>query len=177
MITQKELKRELKYDPKTGIFTRRKTKGKIKKGSVAGWLCKGYIRIRVNNEEHTANRLAFLYMDGYLPERETDHINRNTIDNRYSNLREVSTACNQRNRGNPCNNTSGVKGVCWSKKSNKWGASVMVSKKTKYLGLYDDFDDAVCARLAAEQALNWSGCDSSSPAFKYVRANIQNLPV
>ncbi|MCP4373526.1 MAG: hypothetical protein GY797_36295 [Deltaproteobacteria bacterium] len=43
----------------------------------------------------------------------------------------------------------------------------------KYLGTYNNFDNAVCARLAGEQCVNWSGCDSNSPAFKYVKGHIQ----
>lgn len=33
--------------------------------------------------------------------------------------------------------------------------------------------NAVCARLAGEQCLDWEGCDSNSPAYKYVKENIQ----
>jgi len=31
---------------------------------------------------------------------------------------------------------------------------------------------AVCARLAAEQCLDWERCDSNSPAYQYVQNNI-----
>ena len=34
---------------------------------------------------------------------------------------------------------------------------------------------AVCHRLAAEQAESWSGCDSASPAFVFVKENITNV--
>ena len=33
-------------------------------------------------------------------------------------------------------------------------------------------DDAVCARLAAEQCLNWEGCDSNSSAYQFVKKYI-----
>ena len=45
----------------------------------------------------------------------------------------------------------------------------MISYKTHHIGRYDDFDEAVCHRIAIEQCLGWSGCDSSSPAYRYVR--------
>lgn len=34
---------------------------------------------------------------------------------------------------------------------------------------YNPNDEAVCHRLAAEQCVNWPGCDSSSPAYQYVQ--------
>lgn len=47
-------------------------------------------------------------------------------------------------------NNSGKTGVHWNKRSNKWMASITFNGKTKYLGLYDDFNDAVSARLKGE---------------------------
>jgi hypothetical protein len=164
----------LGYNPKTGVFTwlfgRLGTGGA---GSVAGYVgSHGYRRIRVDGREYLAHRLAWLYVYGYIPENNLDHINRVKDDNRIINLREVSPACNVRNTGNRCNNTSGVKGVSWIKGEKKWKANITDKGNKKHLGQYKDFADAVCARLAAEQCLNWSGCDSSSPAYKWVRDNI-----
>jgi len=43
-----------------------------------------------------------------------DHINRNGLDNRKSNLRVVSVSINNRNQSIRCDNTSGYKGICES---------------------------------------------------------------
>ena len=81
----------------------------------------------------------------------------------------ASQSCNLRNTGNFAHNTSGVKGVSWSKLTNKWEACIKINRKKKHLGMYKNFDDAVCARLAGEQCLDWEGCDSNSPAYLYVK--------
>lgn len=47
------------------------------------------------------------------------------------------------------NNTSGIKGVYRS--NNKWIATIQKNKKRKYLGIFDNFDDAVFARQQAEK--------------------------
>ena len=48
------------------------------------------------------------------------------------------------------NNTSGVTGVDWSKKYQKWRARICVNKKEIHLGQFEEFDKAVAARKEAE---------------------------
>lgn len=80
-----------------------------------------------------------------------DHINcYNTLDNRKSNLRKATASEQAQNKGLPKNNKSGVIGVGWNKKSQKWKAYIGVDKKTISLGLFDNKDDAIKARLEAE---------------------------
>ena len=176
-MTQTDLKKVLHYDPITGVFTWRVNRGgKAMAGTVAGCTDhQGYRAIKVGNKTYMGHRLAWLYVHGYFPENGIDHINRDSTDNRIINLREVSQQCNMRNTGNHRTNTSGVKGVSWDKKDKRWKAYVIVERKFQSLGNHLDFDEAVCHRLAAEQALDWHGCDTDSPAYTYVRKNIQCL--
>ena len=54
LLTQPTLKDVLNYNPKTGLFhwkIRMGRRGRI--GDIAGWLCNGYIRISINNDEYT----------------------------------------------------------------------------------------------------------------------------
>lgn len=170
LLTQKELKRILSYDSVTGIF-RWKIRLNVNKviGSVAGGLSSsGYVRIGINGIYYNAHELAFLYKEGYIPENIIDHIDRIKDHNWWSNIRETSQQCNIRNTGNFAHNKSGVKGICFYKKGNKWKSTIMINKKQLFLGYHEDFNEAVCHRLAAEQCVGWEGCDSSSPAFQYV---------
>ena len=50
-------------------------------------------------------------------------------------------------------NTSGVIGVWFDKSRGKWTAEIMFRKKKYYLGRYEDFNDAVKARKAAEEEI------------------------
>jgi len=56
-----------------------------------------------------------------------------------------------RNKGLSSQNTSGVKGVGWSKQHNKWRARITVNKKTIELGWFDKKEDAVKARKNGEE--------------------------
>lgn len=48
-------------------------------------------------------------------------------------------------------NTSGVKGVSWSKLSKKWIAQIAFKKKKYNLGRYDNIEEAIMARKKAEE--------------------------
>ena len=170
-LTQARLKELLKYNQETGICVWKQDRGGTARyGSIAGGIKKtGYYYIGIDGKEYLLHRLAWLFVHGFCSENDLDHINRNPLDNRIENLREVTAQCNMRNTGNPIINTSGVKGVSWIKDRNKWYVNIAINQKTINLGRYKDFAEAVCHRLAAEQCLNWSTCDSSSPAYKYVQ--------
>lgn len=76
---------------------------------------------------------------------ETDHINRNGLDNRKYNLRICTNSQNQMNRGKPKNNKSGYKGVYWNKKDKRWRAEIMVNQHLNFLGNFSMKEDAALA--------------------------------
>lgn len=82
--------------------------------------------------------------------KDVDHKNHIVSDNRKSNLRICEHYQNIINSTTYSNNTSGRKGVSWDKTRGKWIASICVKQKTKYLGRFDKFEDAVKARELAE---------------------------
>jgi len=170
MLTQSKLKELLDYDPETGLFTWKVSRQGVKKGSVAGSDSHdGYIKIKIDGKDYYAHRLAWLYEYGYFPENGLDHEDRIKHHNWIKNLREVSNQCNMRNTGNPSTNTSGVKGIYFANKAQKWRARMKLNGKNSHFGYFEDFTEAVAHRLAAEQCLDWSNCDSSSPAYKYIQ--------
>jgi hypothetical protein len=72
-----------------------------------------------------------------------DHINGDTLDNTPQNLRVCKQFENGQNRTSlNKNNTSGVRGVTWSKQKNKWAVSVMLNRKRKHIGLFSDLAEA-----------------------------------
>jgi hypothetical protein len=71
---------------------------------------------------------------------EVDHVNRDKLDNRRSNLRLCTRSQNKANTGIISTNTSGYKGVSFHK--NKWQASIRIDNKLLYLGRYDTKEEA-----------------------------------
>lgn len=74
-----------------------------------------------------------------------DHKNGNPLDNRKSNLRPCTQSQNSANQKLRSNNTSGHKGVYWSKVAGKWMAYIKVNYKRINLGYYVDIEDAIKA--------------------------------
>ena len=87
----------------------------------------------------------------YPKNKDVDHINHNTKDNRKSNLRICSHCDNQKNMKLCSDNTSGVTGVSWDKSKNNWIAYIQSNNKSIYIGRYSDFDEAVKMRKEAEK--------------------------
>ena len=87
-----------------------------------------------------------------------DHINRDRLDNRLSNLRLVTIHENNMNNSKQKNNTSGIIGVYLNiRRNNKWVANIKINRKNIYLGIFKDKEDAIVARLQAE--LKYFGAD------------------
>lgn len=77
-----------------------------------------------------------------------DHINHNKVDNRKENLRVVNNVQNSWNKSVWREDGSKV-GVRLER--SKWLASITVDGKMIRLGKYDNYDDAVQARIDAEK--------------------------
>lgn len=100
-----------------------------------------------------------------MPKGMLDHDDRIKHHNWILNLKDSTNRLNQQNRSTPINSTSGIKGVYLDNRRNKYVAHI-TCKSVMYLGAYKDFDNAVCARLAGEQCLDWKGY---SPAKLHVQ--------
>ena len=174
-ITYKDVRNLLNYDETTGKVTYRLTVsgGRGKAGDEVDYLphVRGYKRITINSRVYLLHRVIWLWWYGYWPENIIDHINRNPTDNRICNLREVSNQCNVRNSKVGKNNTTKVVGVCPAGK--KYEAYLKLNYKKRGLGIHDCFTEAVSHRLAAEQCLDWAGCDSNSSAYQYIKNYIE----
>lgn len=150
MITQKELKERLHYDPDTGIFTYITSPApRVMVGDSAGCINgNGYKVITINYVLHFAHRLAWLYVHGCLPLDGIDHRNGIRRDNRMCNLRLATTSENAMNQGTNSSNTSGFKGVHRNKRLKKWQAMGTLGGKSCYIGLFKTAEEASVAYQA-----------------------------
>ena len=95
-----ELQQAFDYDPATGIFISKRSRGSLKAGSRTGTPNnRGYIQIMLNSRYLTAHRVAWYLMTGDDPmDRLVDHRDRIPGHNWFSNLRIATSSQNQGNR-------------------------------------------------------------------------------
>jgi len=150
-LTQEQLKTILRYDHELGRFFCLVSRGKASVGKMAGYLRKDkYRHIVIDRKRFLEHRLVWLYVYGEMPKNQIDHINHCKEDNRIENLRAVSSYENNRNRSKNKKNASGLSGVSWNKSAGKWISYINSDVETKYLGIFEDYFEAICARKSSE---------------------------
>lgn len=154
-ITRQRLFEVLEYERSTGKFMRRHTVAQHRKGSVAGNVNgNGYVYIVVDGVRYLAHRLVWLWEYGEIPDSFIDHVDGNPRNNVVSNLRLCTQSENLQNTSTRVTNTSGHRGVSWSKAAGKWLAQIQVNKKYQYLGVYSSFAKACAAYNEAKARLH-----------------------
>ena len=161
-----ELAKLFSYDADTGEIRNRIDRGHKGRVAKAGAIAtsnssKGYLMVKFikngRKNSYMAHRMAWLLHTGRDPgDMQIDHIDGNRARNTFSNLRLVDNQGNMMNKCKHKNNTSGVTGVYWNKRSGKWQACIGDNGKRWYSHLFEDKFEAICARKSAENRLGYS---------------------
>jgi hypothetical protein len=160
------------YDPDTGVITRKirteeqlpdsrvlisfnarfagKEAGSIKQ-SASGT---SYRQLKIMDRMFSAHRLAWFLHYGKWPVYEVDHIDRDGLNNKISNLRDVPHMVNSQNP-KQWSKKDLPTGVVWRSNVNKYHARIQLDGVMHSLGQYPDLLNAVCARKSAENRLNY----------------------
>lgn len=139
MITQERALELFEYRD-GALFHRQRPSQNTLAGDRSGYVDNnGYRKLSVKNKRYQEHRIIFLMHHGYLPDT-IDHIDGNPANNCIENLREATQQQNCYNSAIHGRNTSGHRGVSWSKVWGKWQAYVNVNKKRKFLGYFEDLE-------------------------------------
>lgn len=126
---------------------------RVKIGDVAGYKNnQGYLVVRFSGKQWKVHRIIWEIHNGIIPDNmEIDHINHKRDDNRIENLRIKSRRVNSMNIAIGSANSSGCMGVSWIDRISKWQVYIGVNGKQIYIGVFENFEDAVLARKSAEK--------------------------
>lgn len=134
----------LRYDPDNGHFTwtdnRRRNRVGTRAGTVAA---RGYRRIDALGHNMAEHRIVWLFMTGEWPPADIDHINRDTGDNRWCNLRLATRSQNNAHRRLPRNNRTGFLGV--SVEGPSYRARINIGRSRLNLGFFKSAEEAARA--------------------------------
>lgn len=134
---QKLIDRGCTCDPITGkIFG---SSGRELKSTMNGYIV---IHFRENGIKYKLLGHQFMYYWVYNKCVDLiDHINRNKLDNRISNLRESNKSQNQQN----------IEYLGYSIKGDRFQTQIMINGKSKYIGLFNTEQEASKAYLDAKK--------------------------
>lgn len=109
---------------------------RLKVGQLAGdHDGRGYRRVMIGKKHFKMHRLIWIMFNGDIPEALcVDHIDRDISNNLIENLRLVTKAGNNRNRG--------ILGVTFDKARGKWRAQASLDNTTVLLGRFDTEEEA-----------------------------------
>lgn len=169
--TVDELRRLLTYDPETGILTwlprsvemfagateraRQRTcslwnEKYVGKPALIGIDGFGYYQGPVMGRYVKAHRVAWALHCGKWPKNKINHINGDHRDNRIDNLRDVEHRICHLNTKLSRRNTTGIAGVCWNRRMQRWQAFINRDRKSRCLGTFLTASEAAAARKSAE---------------------------
>ena len=157
MITLERLKELLDFDPATGIFHWRISRGRARKGDPVGHRKQSdrgktfYIRLELDGVKYYAHDLAWFWTYEVWPDFLMDHKDRNGEHNWVDNLRESTPSLNSFNVAVRDDSESGYAGV--TKNKNKWQARIGHQGKKYYLGAFYKLEEAVAVRAAKAKEL------------------------
>lgn len=145
-MNQEDLKKILDYNEETGVFVWKTNRGRcIKAGDVTTGNSEGIIRI--NKRKYTKIRLAWMYVHGEFPEGLVYTLDGNASNAAISNLYTKNVP------------RSGVRGIIWNEKHNRWYVVFYFAGKKRYIfagkrrhiGTYSDLEDAKAALQKAQK--------------------------
>lgn len=106
----------------------------------------------------------------YPTNLQIDHIDGNTLNNRKSNLREVTVQQNMLNLQKKCSNTSGIRGVSYDKNKNCWKTDFTCEKIRYYVKAWPNIEQAVYQRYVLEKIYlgEYRNTSNDTTYFKHI---------
>jgi hypothetical protein len=152
MLTQQRLKELFNYDPETGWFTNRTSRGAAAEGKRAGTFVNfmyGYRRIVIAYKKYYEHHLAWLYVHGEWVD-EIDHRDGDGSNNAIANLRACDRSQNNFNSlRRP--GQSGLRGAYLDRRNLQWYSQIQLGGQVTFLGNFDSAEEAHEAFMAAAE--------------------------
>jgi hypothetical protein len=152
-LSLEEVRSLLSYDPETGALNWiRPPRRGVGIGPAGCIQPDGYKLVGYKGHLYMAIHLIWFIQTGEWPEHGVDHKDLDKSNDRWSNLRQATYSQNNCNRGIRKDNTTGVRGVGWSRNSsiNPYTARIRKDGIKINLGAYATLAEAAKVRRAAE---------------------------
>lgn len=109
----------------------------------------GYYSGTLDSTVFLAHRIIYKLIHGVDPDRVL-HAKGETLNNCLENISSGSHSLNMLDKKKYKNCKSGVMGVTWHTRDEVWAVRIRINKKETHLGYFDDLQEAIAVRKAAE---------------------------
>lgn len=141
-LTAEYVRAKYGFDNEAGRLTRN--------GRHIGWVhSSGYRYVTTDGHHYKEHRLIWLWLNGEWPSGQIDHVDGDKLNNRRSNLQDVSGSQNQHKISWNANNTTGFRGVIFHKGTQRFVAQIKIHRKINRLGYFKTAEEASAAYQAA----------------------------
>lgn len=120
------------------LIWKQKVADKVRVGAVAGAVRCGRRSVSVHNDRYLCSRVVWLWHHLAWPNGQIDHIDRDQLNNRIENLRDVSCSVNLLNRR--VKSRLGFEGV--SETQYGFVAKIQLRTNQEYLGFFQSPEEA-----------------------------------
>lgn len=130
-------------------------KRRVSENQEAGCFSTGkkYRTVTINGITCPEHHVIWVWETGKWPD-ELDHINGDSLDNRFVNLREATTSQNIYNKKKERRNRSGYKWVYWDTQRDKYRAEIYRGEKSVHCTFHDSAQEAYEAACATAKLLD-----------------------
>lgn len=140
----------LDYNPDTGSISWRTSRGKASVGAEVGHVQAGYRKLTIDREQIKLHRLVWFMSYGKWPIGQIDHLDGDKLNNKLSNLRDVSQSVNMQNRYFVKRKNSGLPYGVIINPNGKYVANIRI-------GVFNTAEEASAAFMRAKRLIH-EGC-------------------
>lgn len=111
-------------------------------------------KVKIDGKSYPTHVIVYVMAYGKWPEMFLDLKDGDPANTKLDNLREMGRIENTQHAKIRVDNTSGVKGVIWNQRENKWQARIQANRKRYSVGYFTLLKDACEAITAARKQLH-----------------------
>lgn len=125
-------------------------------GQPVGYVCSaGFLKTRLKNKRYKVSHITFYLCTGHWPKQPLEHVDGDKMNCKPSNIQYTTMPEVSRRRARYSSCCSGVAGVDYRPRKDRWRARIRLGGQRDHLGEFRTLDEAAAVRQKASQEYNF----------------------
>lgn len=150
------------------LYNKTQRANRLKIDSEAGSLSQGYKKVDINGRKYQVHRIIWRMYSGKWPENYIDHIDGDKLNNKITNLREVTNRENTQNMKKHRNGK--LCGFYYHKRDNLYGARIYINGFVANIGYFKSEEMANQQYLKACKAIKIKEFKTAKELREYLKS-------